>query len=334
MNKGFKLLKDLFPKNTTFLGTSSDFPENIISRIKDLDLGLSERLVLYNIDVWRYSGDYHLQSFLTDLSLPVFIITLGYDNKQICPTVFELSYPSFYFSRYVSIPKPMIKQRGLLYGFSCLNNKCNLHRLILGYQLHRLNLLDKIIFSQNIIDRSSVCGFHQNILNALPNFEKYESLLPIKTNEKGSPRSDYSNDHTSRHDAFEKCYSNIVTESDMKSFYYPGVSVDTPVVTEKSYKPLLSAQIPIYLAAKGHIRHIRSMGFETFENILPEGYDNFDLYQKIKTIIDLVSSGQEWIESVYHDHQKEIQHNVDLSYSNEVDKKIIQDFKQTLEKWL
>ena len=97
-----------------------------------------------------------------------------------------------------------------------------------------------------------------------------------------------------------------------------------PVITEKSYKPFISCQVPVWLAAQGHMAYLRGLGFEVMEDLLPLGYDNMNTFDKIQAITDLVARGREFIENFYFSHLKEIQHNHELVSSDRVEHLMLQ----------
>ena len=59
---------------------------------------------------------------------------------------------------------------------------------------------------------------------------------------------------------------HIVTET---VFYYPKLHL-----TEKIFKPIVSKQPFMLLAAPGNLEYLRSYGFKTFDGIIDESYDN------------------------------------------------------------
>jgi hypothetical protein len=47
-------------------------------------------------------------------------------------------------------------------------------------------------------------------------------------------------------------------------------------VTEKTVKPLLLQQIPIFLSMKGHVAHLRQLGFDMFDDLVDHSYDSIE----------------------------------------------------------
>jgi len=75
-------------------------------------------------------------------------------------------------------------------------------------------------------------------------------------------------------------------------------------LTEKIFKPIVSKQPFMLLAAPGNLQYLRSYGFRTFENIIDESYDGM---AKGRDRIDAVVSQLEWYCSLSADEKTEIQ---------------------------
>jgi hypothetical protein len=326
-------LLDILPgSNKKVIDTSSQLPENILKMLDQQPKDTVDTLVLSNGDVWRY---FNVTKSIFDhpylQNKNVFLQTLGYNNTKISNKCWEISYPIWYWSRKKSLSQFMAKSVGLKYGFSCLNNKDNCHRMMLGYHLHKNNLLDGIIFSQNIVnDAYSIHRIAQDaeVLNLI-DFNEYKKLLPIRYNEPNDPNLNFATDHSIFHDAYTKAYCNIVTESECEEYPYEK-NINLPTVTEKSYKPFLAGQVPIMLAARGHIAYFKSLGFEMMEDLLPINYDQMTVLQKINAIILVILKGNKFIEDFYFSHLKEIQHNYELVNSDKIEKLMLQNIKNIL----
>jgi hypothetical protein len=131
------------------------------------------------------------------------------------------------------------------------------------------------------------------------------------------------------HAAYRDAYCNIATESECEEFpYYRDINL--PVITEKSYKPFASRQIPIWLAARGHLNYLKGLGFEVMEDLLPNNYDNLQTPDKVMAIVELVKQGTEFIKDFYFSHTREIQHNYELFNSDVVEKLIVQRITDTI----
>ena len=153
--------------------------------------------------------------------------------------------------------------------------------------------------------------------------------MPIRYNELLDPELNFASDHSINHDAYTKAYCNIVTESECEEYPYSR-NINLPVVTEKSYIPFRSGQVPIMLAACGHIAYLKGLGFEMMEDLLPMGYDQMPVLQKIENIITIVAKGKDFIEDFYFNHLREIKYNYALINSTKVEELIIKRIKDIM----
>ena len=332
MFNDFQPLLNILPgASKKIIGIGSQFPEDILKTLGRLTDPV-DTVLLINEDVWRYF-DTREEIFdhpnLQDKN--VFLQTLGYTNTKVNARCWEISYPLFYWKMKKSMDPFVAKSSGLKHGFSCLNNTNNIHRTLLGYNLYNNNLLNDIIFSQNIVGNSYALtrtSQDAEILN-LVNFEEYKNLLPIRYNELLDPELNFARDHSINHDAYIKAYCNIVTESECEEYPYSR-NINLPVITEKSYKPFRSGQVPIMFAARGHIAYLKVLGFEMMEDLMPVGYDQMNIPQKISAIVAIVSKGKDFIEDFYFNHLREINHNYALINSTEVEELVINRIKDII----
>lgn len=333
-----KPLLNILPGDSKkIINISSKFPVDIL-KILDQITDPVDTVLLINGDVWRYfdtTKEIFNHPNLKDKN--IFLQTVGYTNTKSDARCWEISYPFYYWKMKKSMDLFVAKPKDLKYGFSSLNNSNNMHRTLLGYNLYINNLLNDIIFSQNIIgDSYAITRISQdaNILN-LKNFEEYRNLLPIRAQMENIPvgqKFGGDNDHNfaiPTHPAHTMAYCNIVTESECEEYPYSR-NINLPVITEKSYKPFMAGQIPIMLAARGHINYFKGLGFEMMEDLLPMGYDQMPVLQKIENIIAIATKGKYFIEDFYFNHLKEIKHNYELINSTKVGDLMLQNIKDIL----
>ena len=330
------LLNILPGASKKIIGIGSQFPEDILKTLDRLTDPV-DTVLLANGDVWRYF-DAREEIFdhpnLKDKN--IFLQTLGYTNTKVNARCWEISYPLWYWNMKKLMDPFVAKPSGLKYGFSCLNNSNNMHRTLLGYWLYKKNLLGDIIFSQNIVNDGYAItriGQDANILN-LENFEEYRNLLPIRAQMETIPVDQFRNPiHNSviptTHPAYTKAYCNIVTESECEEYPYSR-NINLPVVTEKSYKPFMAGQVTIMFAARGHIAYLKGLGFEMMEDLLPMGYDQMQVLQKIENIIAIVAKGKDFIEDFYFNHLREIKHNYELINGTKVEELMIKRIKDIM----
>ena len=95
----------------------------------------------------------------------------------------------------------------------------------------------------------------------------------------------------------------------------------TPITTEKTWKPFLACQIPLFLAPQGHLEYVKSFGFDVFEEILPLGYDNMNTFDKVNAIVDIVKNCS--IKDIYFNNLDRIQHNYNLVVSETIEQQVL-----------
>jgi hypothetical protein len=199
--------------------------------------------------------------------------------------------------------------------------------------LYKKNLLNDIIFVLNNKDCKysskieSTRAVEYDFLNARDyvqdkDFEKFLKLLPIKFNENEIKAEFFDTNNFS----YSESYSHIVLETHVQEWPYNQFH-NLPVITEKSFKPFMVSQVPIFLAACGHLKFLEELGFEVFKNLYPKDFDNMHLSYKIDAIINIVSRGKEFIKSFYFDRFKEVQHNYDLIMSDKIEKELIKKIR-------
>lgn len=279
--------------------------------------------VLLLDELWRYPESIEMVLDHPNLkNKNVFIVSTGYQNKQLGPRTWMITWPIYFLHSLNFATDFSIKSVDLKIGFNCLNNGIQVHRILLGYQLYQRGLLDQVLYSQN-----NQGTLDASILNTFPNMEEYKKLLPIlKPDPNDLLLKNVHDDikmfapyvyHYSYHDS----YCNIVTESETDGF---PCQLPLEIITEKSYKPFVAKQIPIMLAGQGHIAYLKSLGLEMMEDLLPPNYDYMWTDQKISAIVDVVAKGPEFIKEFYFDHIREINHNHELWFSGKIKQTILQ----------
>ena len=91
---------------------------------------------------------------------------------------------------------------------------------------------------------------------------------------------------------FHSCLFNIAAETSSQSEY----CANTPqwrnvFLTEKTWKAIMQHQIPIWYGVPGLVKHVRELGFDTFDDILGgHQYDTIpDETQRHQSVFDLIS---------------------------------------------
>lgn len=287
--------------------------------------------VIITDEKWKYPDDitgvnYYEETLLAHPNMQnkdIIIATHRYTNRQIGPRCWLVSYPAYFLiGKFYQPDSLVVKPRDLVYGFSSLNYRAAVHRVLLGHGLYEQGLLDNVIFSLSDHGR-----FDATILKTLSRFDEFRQLLPIQCYD------NLVNDHTVDHPAYSHAYCNIVTETetDMVIDIEPVINlIEHEIITEKSYKPFLSGQVPLFLASQGHMAYLTSLGFEVMSNLVPAGYDQMPTVDKVAAIVDVVAQGREYIRDFYFNHLREIEHNYRLATSGAVEQRLLRDIQQLI----
>lgn len=114
-------------------------------------------------------------------------------------------------------------------------------------------------------------------------------------------------------DWYDQTYLNMVVETLVR----PG-SKHTPIfITEKTTKPLAFQQPLVVYGNRGTLRTLRSWGFETFDNLWDESYDEIvDVDHRLTAVVELLKS----IKIVEHSTEtlRRLQHNRNHFFDREL----------------
>jgi hypothetical protein len=103
--------------------------------------------IILTIEIWYYSDVEKIIASCPQLQdKNVFIVTLGYRNYQFGNKCWLLSFPwgtiqNFRMNKKIDHGS---REPKLQYGFSSLNGRTAVHRILLGYYLHQQNLLSTL----------------------------------------------------------------------------------------------------------------------------------------------------------------------------------------------
>ena len=196
--------------------------------------------------------------------------------------------------------------------------KRNYHFLSLG----RLARRERIYFTKKILDDKQLkekgiytCGWGDSSVETVWNKHSQhdrENLL-LFLNEKDAEEFPISLGHKDGEQhymmqTFDEAVINVVQESstgfDHRSHentysiipsLWCRVNSDRLFFTEKSAKPFLMSQIPLFIAAPGYVNQVRALGFDVFDDIVDHSYDKEDyifnrcdlVFDELKRLTDL-----------------------------------------------
>lgn len=185
------------------------------------------------------------------------------------------------------------------YLLTSRNGRFNSHRVYTIYKIFESNLQDNII-SALFYDRKSynnslknVNSIYLNKINENFYMKEVSPNIPITVdNLVNWNENDYELKGDMHHNTkLVNSYIDLVTEN---VCYTPNNEFDIVTMTEKSIRPLLYHQIPLYVSQKNHARYLKNLGFDLFEDIFPLDYDNESDTNRIDMIIDMISNKKQF----------------------------------------
>jgi hypothetical protein len=180
--------------------------------------------------------------------------------------------------------------------------------------LGRLARKERIYFTKKILDDDNIkekgiytCGWGDHSVETLWNNndpcerENLVMFLDEKDIEKfpiGLGHSDSQQHHMVGN--FDEAVFNVVQESSVgfdhrshERFYsthglaWCRVNSDRLFFTEKSAKPFLMSQMPLFIAAPGYVNQLRILGFDLFDDIIDHSYDREDnIFKRCDMVFD------------------------------------------------
>jgi hypothetical protein len=187
---------------------------------------------------------------------------------------------------------PLICDRTKLYVSR--NGRFNEFRAYTLYQLTKHNLIDSGIISAFFYGSNKTIHKDFNDVTYFNKFMDIEywdnvvaSKFPITIDNffLGWDENENANISGELHhaDVFSNAYVDLVTEN----INYSDKSFEYNTLNEKSLKPFLFYQLPIFITYSNNLKCLRDMGFDLFDDILD---NNYDLIEDPKERIDLAVS--------------------------------------------
>jgi hypothetical protein len=69
---------------------------------------------------------------------------------------------------------------------------------------------------------------------------------------------------------------------------------DVCFATEKTWRPIIARRPFITLGGRKHLANLRKLGFQTFNNIGDEGYDDYGMQHRVREVLALINTIAEW----------------------------------------
>jgi hypothetical protein len=199
-------------------------------------------------------------SALISLDIPFYILSGSYSYfNNSTPDLRVKFFP--FWARWVSSQQYQFSHSPKQYKVSCLNGTPWEHR-----KLIYLNLVERSYFKDMVFTFSNRPGYEkipsQEDLS-LEQQQRFDQLSQTVTFVDGDATRGI--DVTTDHPAYQETLVNLVTETT--------VSASMPMLSEKTFKPIVSGQLFILIASPGAIQFLRDAGIDTFDDIIDHNYD-------------------------------------------------------------
>ena len=133
---------------------------------------------------------------------------------------------------------------------------------------------------------------------------------------------------------FYSCVFNIIAESSSQSdeFVYQSI-----FLTEKTWKPVIQYQIPIWYGVPGLVHEVRSLGFDVFDDVVNHSYDSvLDETQRYQQVFDeIVKLNQSYTLDQSHELRLQLKSRLEKNYQHfcHREKQVVHQLKQYIHKF-
>jgi hypothetical protein len=159
-----------------------------------------------------------------------------------------------------SISNHVFSNKPKKYKVSCLNGTQWNHRILTYLALKKRAYFNDIVFTfghrppcQDIVNKITLTQFEQAEFAKLDHTVEFISA------------DDQGIDLSVVHPAFQESYVNLVTETT--------VNPNTPMLSEKTFKPIIAGQLFVLIASPGAVQFLRDIGIDVFDDIIDHSYD-------------------------------------------------------------
>ena len=194
------------------------------------------------------------------------------------------------------------------YKLSCLNGMAWQHRKWIYLQLAHKSYFNELVFSYGNRQEKNPYDY-SNELQLMPN--EIDKLLKLPDHVKFIADEISEIDVTTNHPAYLETYINLVTETTINGLM--------PMLSEKTFKPIVTGQLFILVAAPGAIQFLRDIGIDTFDDIIDHSYDMIiDSRLRLEAVISQVDHLMTLnIEQIYTQIKPRLQRNSEYFMSTE-----------------
>ena len=199
-------------------------------------------------------------SVLISLDIPFYILSGSYDYFNNSTPDFRVKFFPFW-AIWVSSQQYQFSNSPKQYKVGCLNGTPWEHRKLTYLNLVERSYFKDMVFSfgnrpvyEKIPSRDDLTSDQEQRFSQLPQtvtFVDSDATCGI--------------DITTNHPAYLETYVNLITETTD--------SASMPMLSEKTFKPIVSGQLFILIASPGAVQFLRDIGIDTFDDIIDHGYD-------------------------------------------------------------
>ena len=207
-----------------------------------------------SVDVEAHAKEIHLD-------IPHYFVSGSYNYHQDPPNDPRILYFPFW-AVWSSQQNPKFSSTAKIHQFSCLNGRLRPHRNLLYLELSKRHWFTDMIFTFGNQDHRD-----DTLSNWQLTPEENTAFwhLPLRVtwiDTDATVGIDVGTDHP----AFHEAYINIVTETNF--------DISKQMLSEKSFKPIITGQLFVLLASPGAVRFLRAIGIDTFDDVVDHSYDS------------------------------------------------------------
>jgi hypothetical protein len=127
-------------------------------------------------------------------------------------------------------------------------------------------------------------------------------------------------DVTVNHPAFQSSYINLVTET--------GIEPSRPMLSEKTFKPIVAGQLFVLVSAPGSVQFLRDIGIDTFDDVVDHSYDTIqDPRTRITSAVGQIDRlVQMDLDQLYQILRPRLEHNSEYFLSPEFRNQFVLNF--------
>lgn len=264
------LLSFLQKKNFYFM---ADFSREAHTRVDDLSLSFLKKLKSNKIDINRLI-------LVKNDSSRIGLHKLKYENF----TLNTFFFPHFFLSTYnhlnqyigiEDVKNNIVPDK----SFLCLNRRVFFHKYQMIEELFNRGLLDETRLTW--VDNYTPIKMIDLDLASKLKIDGLEfKSIQLEGDVMYGSRLSYHDEFlfTINPDWYYKSKVDIITETMLYE--------DAIHITEKTYKSIYLGLPFVISATKGHLKNLRDMGFQTFNSVINEDYDNMTGKNKVKHVVD------------------------------------------------